>query len=163
MAKIFYSPSIRGFYRNDVSVPVPPDAIEIEESNYLSLLEGQEQGLNIVPGLDGVPVLADPPPATPEQILAAERAQMNPFAAAFWQAMKQVPATGFAHLLDRVEQTVAAARAVDPYAGIVLWADKVTQVVRLHPDMDAFRVQFGASEAELDDLFRLALQIERGA
>jgi hypothetical protein len=50
-----------------------------------------------------------------------------------------------------------------PYAGIVLWADKVTQVVRLHPDMDAFRVQFGASEAELDDLFRLALQIERGA
>jgi hypothetical protein len=77
--------------------------------------------------------------------------------------MKQVPATGFAHLLDRVEQTVADSRAVDPYAGIVLWADKVTQVVRLHPDMDAFRVQFGASEAELDDLFRLALQIERGA
>jgi len=104
-----------------------------------------------------------PPPPTPEQILAAERAQMNPFAAAFWQAMKQVPAPGFDHLLDRVEQTIAAARAVDPYAGIVLWADKVTQVVRAHPDMEAFRTQFGASETELDDLFRLALQIEAGA
>jgi hypothetical protein len=42
-------------------------------------------------------------------------------------------------------------------------AGTAAQVVRLHPDMDAFRVQFGASEAELDDLFRLALQIERGA
>ncbi len=104
-----------------------------------------------------------PPPPTPEQILAAERAQMNPFAAAFWQAMKQVPAVGFEHLLDRVEQTVAAARAVDPYADIVIWFDRVTQVLRLHPEMEAFRVQFGASETELDDLFRLALQIERGA
>ncbi len=112
---------------------------------------------------DALPFEPVPPAPTAEEILAAERAQMNPFAAAFWQAMKQVPATGFAHLLDRVEQTVAAARAVDPYAGIVLWADKVTQVVRAHPDMDAFRVQFGASETELDDLFRLALQIERGA
>jgi len=36
----------------------------------------------------------------------------------------------------------------------------VTQVLRLHPDMEAFRVQFGARETELDDLFRLALQIE---
>lgn len=100
---------------------------------------------------------------TAAELLAAERAQMNPFAAAFWQAMKQVPAPGFDHLLDRVEQTIAAARAVDPYAGIVLWADKVTQVVRAHPDMEAFRTQFGASETELDDLFRLALQIEAGA
>jgi hypothetical protein len=112
---------------------------------------------------DDLPFEPGPPAPTAEEILAAERAQMNPFAAAFWQAMKQVPATGFAHLLDRVEQTIAAARAVDPYAGIVLWADKVTQVVRAHPDMDAFRVQFGASETELDDLFRLALQIEAGA
>jgi hypothetical protein len=71
MLTIFYSPSTRGFYRDDVPVPVPPDAVEIEESNYLSLLEGQEQGLNIVPGLDGVPVLADPPPPTLEQVQAA--------------------------------------------------------------------------------------------
>ena len=100
------------------------------------------------------------PELTPEEILAAERAQMNPYAAAFWQAMKQVPAVGFEHLLDRVEKTVAAARAVDPYADIVIWFDRVTQVLRLHPEMEAFRVQFGASETELDDLFRRALQIE---
>ena len=110
---------------------------------------------------DGAPVTVEQPPApTAEELLAAERAQMNPYAAAFWQAMKQVPAPGFIHLLDRVEQTVAAARAVDPYADIVIWFDRVTQVLRLHPDMEAFRVQFGARETELDDLFRLALQIE---
>jgi hypothetical protein len=100
------------------------------------------------------------PGQTPEQALAAERAQMNPYAAAFWQAMKQVRAPGFMHLLDRVEQAVTAARADDPYADIVIWFDRVTQVLRLHPEMEAFRVQFGASETELDDLFRLALQIE---
>jgi hypothetical protein len=160
---MFYASSTRGFYNSAVHSTIPDDAVPITEEAHAALIDGQSEGNQIVPGPDGYPILAAPPAPTPEQILAAERAQMNPFAAAFWQAMKQVPATGFAHLLDRVEQTVAAARAVDPYAGIVLWADKVTQVVRLHPDMDAFRVQFGASEAELDDLFRLALQIERGA
>jgi hypothetical protein len=104
----------------------------------------------------GEPVGTPPVP----NLLAAERAQMNPYAAAFWQAMKQVPALGFVHLLDRVEHTVTAARAVDPYADIVIWFDRVTQVLRLHPEMEAFRVQFGATETELDDLFRRALQIE---
>jgi hypothetical protein len=99
---------------------------------------------------DGAPVTVEQPPApTAEELLAAERAQMNPYAA-----------PGFIHLLDRVEKTVTAARAVDPYADIVIWFDRVTQVLRLHPDMEAFRVQFGARETELDDLFRLALQIE---
>jgi hypothetical protein len=159
-----YSAQKRGFYPEFIDYPeLPDDLVEITDDYHAELMVAQSQGAQIVPDADGNPISAPLPPATPEQILAAERAQMNPFAAAFWQAMRQVPATGFAHLLDRVEQTIADARAVDPYAGIVLWADKVTQVVRLHPDMDAFRVQFGASETELDDLFRLALQIERGA
>ncbi len=96
------------------------------------------------------------------EVLAAERAGMMPFYTAFRFAMKQTPAAGFAHLLDKVTQTVAAARAQDPFADIVIWSDSVTQVVRLHPDMEAFRVLFGLSPAALDDLFRLAMQIEAG-
>jgi hypothetical protein len=139
---------------------------------YIATIDGMDLA-NITPASQFYSVVQDaisdgaevgtPPVPTAEEILAAERAQMNPFAAAFWQAMKQVPAAGFSHLLDRVDQTVVAARAVAPYADIVLWSDKVTQVVRLHPEMETFRVQFGASETELDDLFRLALQIEGGA
>ena len=56
-------------------MPVPPDAIEIEETVYLSLMEGQEQGLGIVPGLDGMPQLEPrPTPPTPEEVLASTRA-----------------------------------------------------------------------------------------
>lgn len=95
-------------------------------------------------------------------VLAAERAGMTPFYTAFRFAMRQTPSAGYAHLLDRVTQTVAAARAADPFSDIVIWSDSVTQVVRLHPDMEDFRVLFQLTPAQLDDLFRLAMQIEAG-
>ncbi len=118
--------------------------------------EAQELGAN-------APFEPGPPTLTPEQLLAAERATMNPFYTAFRFAMKATPATGFAHLLDKVTATVAAARAQDPFSDIVIWNDSVTQVVRTHPDMTAFRVLFGLSETQLDDLCRLAMQIEVGS
>lgn len=101
-------------------------------------------------------------PPDPAEVLAAERAGMVPYYTAFRFAMKQTPAPGFDHLLDKVMQTVAAARAQDPFGDIVIWSDSVTQVVRLHPDMEAFRVLFGLTPEALDDLFRLAMQIEAG-
>ncbi len=96
------------------------------------------------------------------ELLAAERAAMNPFYTAFRFAMKQTPATGYAHLLDRVTQTVAAARTADPFSDLVIWADSVTQIVRLHPDMTDFAVLFNLTPEGLDDLCRLAMQIEAG-
>lgn len=100
---------------------------------------------------------------TPEQALAAERARMAPFYTAFRFAMRATPAVGYAHLLDRVTQTIIAARAEDEFADIVIWAESVTQVLRMHPDMEGFRVLFGLTATQLDDLFRLAMQIEGGA
>ncbi len=102
------------------------------------------------------------PAPSAAEALAAERAAMQPFYTAFRFAMKATPAAGFAHLLERVTQTIAAARAQDPFSDIVIWADSVTQVLRTHPDMETFRQTFGLSETQLDDLFRLALQIEAG-
>lgn len=121
-------------------------------ADYASLIAS---GANIVPWQEATP--------TPEQVLAAEREAMNPYYTAFRFAMKQTPATGYAHLLDRVTQTVAAAREQDPYSSLVIWADSVTQIVRTHNDMDNFATLFNLSPAELDDLCRLALQIEVGA
>jgi hypothetical protein len=95
-------------------------------------------------------------------VLAAERAGMVPFYTAFRLAMKQTPATGFAHLLDRVTQAVAAARVADPFSDIVIWSDSVTQIVRTHPDMTAFAALFDLTPEALDDLCRLAMQIEAG-
>ncbi len=103
-----------------------------------------------------------PDPPTAAELLAAERAGMNPFYTAFRFAMKQTPATGYAHLLDRVTQTVAAARAQDPFSDLVIWVDSVTQIVRTHEDMTDFAVLFDLTPEGLDDLCRLALQIEAG-
>jgi hypothetical protein len=100
--------------------------------------------------------------------LYAERQAMQPFRRAFMAAMAQTPAPGalsqaFPHMLAAYDAQIAAARAKDPYDPLVIWHDNVVQMVRLHPDMGAFAQQFGVSDAALDDLFRLALQIEAGA
>jgi hypothetical protein len=103
------------------------------------------------------------PVPTAAELLAAERAAMNPFYTAFRFAMKQTPAATHPHLLARVTQTVAAARAQDPFSDLVIWADSVTQIVRTHPDMTAFATLFDLTPEALDDLCRLAMQIEAGA
>lgn len=103
------------------------------------------------------------PAPSAAELLAAERARMNPFYTAFRLAMKATPEAGYAHLLDRVTQTVATARALDPFSDIVIWADSVTQIVRTHPDMTAFQLLFGLTPETLDNLCRRALQIEAGA
>jgi hypothetical protein len=120
MLTIFYSPSTRGFYRDDVPVPVPPDAVDIEESNYLSLLEGQEQGLNIVPGLDGVPVLADPPPPTPEQMQAGYTAAIEAHVEATARARGYTSAVSCA---TYAASTIPAWQAEG--AAFVAWRDDV--------------------------------------
>lgn len=103
-----------------------------------------------------------PPVLTPEQALQAERVAMNPFYTAFRFAMKATPAAGYDHLLHKVTSSVAAARAQDPFSDIVIWNDSVTQIIRLHPDMEVFRTLAGLTEIQLDNLCRLALQIEAG-
>lgn len=74
---IFYSESASGFYLAGSSVVVPADAKEIPESEYRRLLEGQEQGLRIIPDAQGLPTLADPLPLPPDMLEATERAWRN--------------------------------------------------------------------------------------
>lgn len=69
---MFYSKSTNGFY--DASIHgdnIPADAVEITVEKHQILLEGQSQGKRIVADENGFPVLVDPPPPTPEQIIAA--------------------------------------------------------------------------------------------
>lgn len=106
--------------------------------------------------------LADQEAARVAAELALERAAMTPFAAAFWFALKERPSAGYASLLERVRLTVEAAKAIDPDSAIVIWFQKVQQIVRTHPDMTAFRGLFDLEEEDLDDLCRRALQLEAG-
>lgn len=60
---IFYSASRRGFFHFDVG-QAPSDAVPIAADTYQALMDGQAQGMRIVPDGDGQPVLA-PQPAPP--------------------------------------------------------------------------------------------------
>lgn len=50
---------------------IPADAVEITPEQHAALLAGQSQGKRITADANGFPVLQDPPPPTPEQILAS--------------------------------------------------------------------------------------------
>ena len=113
-----------------------------------------------------------PDPAAAEVLAARalheERRAMQPFRRAFMAAMRMTPAPGdlskvFPHMLAAYDAAVAEERRADPYAPLVIWHDNVVQMLRLHPDMGAFAKRFGVSDEALDDLFRLAMQIEAGA
>lgn len=68
---VFYSPTTGGFYIRDIHGDnIPADAVEITEAEHAALLEGQSQGNAVVADENGRPILQDPPPLTPEQIVA---------------------------------------------------------------------------------------------
>lgn len=67
---MFYSKSTGGFYSLDIHGDnIPDDAVEITADQHAALIEGQSSGKRITADVDGFPVLADPPPPTPEQII----------------------------------------------------------------------------------------------
>lgn len=66
-----YAKSTNGFYDEAIhGNNIPADAVEITTEEHQVLLEGQSQGKIISADKNGKPVLKDPPPPTPEQIIA---------------------------------------------------------------------------------------------
>lgn len=90
----------------------------------------------------------------------ARRAVLNPFARAFFEVLKFFPEAGFAHMLDRYTQTVAALRTSDPYHSLVVWDQRIVQIERLNPDMDAFATYFGKTPELVDLICEAALLLE---
>lgn len=75
---MFYSKITGGFY--DAAIHgdnIPADAVEITVEEHQALLEGQSQGKLIQADINGRPVLADPLPPTPEQIVASMTAKVQ--------------------------------------------------------------------------------------
>ena len=75
---IFYSAQSGGFFAPEIHGDnIPADAVEITREHHAALLEGQSLGKRIVADADGYPILQDPPPPTPEQIMAAIAASVQ--------------------------------------------------------------------------------------
>lgn len=68
------SKSKRGFYDPESSKFIPDDAVVITAETHMALLLGEGQGLVIAWDDDGYPFLTDPPPPSPEEAAATERA-----------------------------------------------------------------------------------------
>lgn len=68
-----YSPSTGGFYIDGLHASIPADAIEITKEKHRALLDGQAAGQRIVIDADGNPALADPPPASTDQLAEKQR------------------------------------------------------------------------------------------
>lgn len=60
--KIYYSPSMCGFFHSNIHAEneMPLDLIEVEMDQYEYLIRGQESGLEIHAGEDGAPCLSPP-------------------------------------------------------------------------------------------------------
>lgn len=71
---MFSSKSTRGFYDPEINSFMPSDALEISTERYAELLVGQSEGKVIAWNNDGFPILAEPPPPSDEELIAAERA-----------------------------------------------------------------------------------------
>ena len=74
----FFSPATGGFYTREIHGDnIPGDAVEITEAEHAALIEGQSLGKRIVAGESGRPILQDPPPPSPEQIMSRLEARVQ--------------------------------------------------------------------------------------
>ena len=75
---MFYSPTTGGFYTREIHGDnIPADAVEITIEEHQALLEGQSMGKVIVADENGRPILQDPPPPSPEQIMKRLKARVQ--------------------------------------------------------------------------------------
>ena len=67
---IYYSPSLKNFVDSELFSTIPDDAIEVEQANYNSLVEGRSKGQSIEVNAAGAVVLVKVP-LKPEQLIAS--------------------------------------------------------------------------------------------
>ncbi|WP_299671643.1 hypothetical protein [uncultured Roseobacter sp.] len=89
---------------------------------------------------------------------------MRPYALAFEEALTLLssPVPGDLDMYDTLIKAIAAARVLNPRDKLGRWWDKVTIVLRNHPDMEDFRVAFDLSPEKQDAIFRVAIAIDEG-
>jgi len=71
--KIYWSPSVQGFFDSRVNPTIPKDAVEISPSHRNELIEGGKRNQVIVCRANGFPILADAASATSAEAAITER------------------------------------------------------------------------------------------
>ncbi|WP_047230273.1 hypothetical protein [Pseudomonas brassicacearum] len=68
-----YSPSTGTTYLIGLHTDIPEDAVSITEERFLEVIANPEPGKVRSHDAEGLPILIDPPPPTPEELAALER------------------------------------------------------------------------------------------
>lgn len=119
--EILYSGVTGGFYITAIhGENIPPDAVPVTEEAHAALIEGQSEGNRIVPDPDGYPILAAPPPPTPEQVQAGYTAAIEAHVEATARARGYTSAVSCA---TYAASTIPAWQAEG--AAFVAWRDAV--------------------------------------
>lgn len=141
----YYSFDTKGFYLI-AGMAVPPDAVEVTDTQYVELLAGLNAGRVIV-NEDGIPVLTDPP---------TEPVSSNvPESVTMMQARLSMLNAG---ILDSVEKAISAIPGDAGKAAAIQWGF-ATDVRRDWPLVTSLQETLNLSEAQIDDLFIAAASI----
>ena len=73
----YYSKSTTGFYDSSIHTTMPQDAVQISDTLYADLLNGQSDGQTITADTNGNPILVSPPTPTLDQVKATQIAIIN--------------------------------------------------------------------------------------
>lgn len=136
---LFFSQSTVGFYDDDIhGAGIPEDAVEITRQEHAALMAGQSAGRIIAAGVDGRPVLLDPPPFVPvvPQTVTMRQARLSLLAAGLLASANQA-----------IAQAGDAAQIEWEYAQTV---DRQSDLVQ------AMAAALSLSSAQLDELFTQA-------
>lgn len=118
-----YSTATGGFY--DISIHgsnIPPDAVEITDTEHTALLEGQSAGKIITADVTGRPILTDPPTPDLAESISALIKQIDADADAIYTAALGNRATEYAEAEAQAQAYKDAAYAGDVPDYVEAWA-----------------------------------------
>ncbi|PTT02222.1 phage tail assembly chaperone [Pseudomonas sp. HMWF006] len=110
---MFASRSTRGFYDDSIHTTMPDDVVEISAEYHAALLAGQSAGKVIVWVHDGVPVLAELPPPSDDQLAAIERSWRD-------QQLSETDAVVTRHR-DELEESTDTTLTAEQYAELQVY------------------------------------------
>lgn len=103
----------------------------------------------------------DPGHDAAAEATSRRRRKMRVFRLAFLRALTLLPSGQDGVTLHQSVYDVLATLPADHPA--VLWEANVTEVIRDHPDLEALQATFALTDIQIDQIFTLAMAIERGA
>lgn len=139
---MFYSPSVRGFFSDEINSNKPSDCVPISSEFYLELLAGQSAGRVIEPGPGGTPVLVDPQRAPDPDVASVTMRQAR-------LALLSIGK------LDDVESAINALPEPHRASAQIEWG-YAASVEKSSPLIQSLAPQIGITESDLTDLFNAA-------